>query len=257
MKKIYIDAGHGGNSVGAAYKGRREQDDCLRLALAVGRLVAAQGIEVKYSRTADVNPDLAVRCKEANAWGADYFVSIHRNAFKPEQARGAEAWIFSGCTVGGQTYGKAREIVNGVCAATGFANRGVKRGAPSYADYAVNRDTRMDSCLLECGFLDNTGDNRIFDEKFDALALAVAGGLCKAVGAAYKTPASTDGGDLYRVQIGAFGKKENADALAKLAKEKGFDAAVTKIVKGDADGDGRVTAADARAALRLSVGLEP
>ena len=56
-KKIYIDAGHGGDSIGASYKGRFEQDDSLRLALAVGKLLSVQpGIEVKQSRTASVNP---------------------------------------------------------------------------------------------------------------------------------------------------------------------------------------------------------
>ncbi len=260
MKKIYIDAGHGGNSVGATYKGRKEQDDCLRLALAVGKLVAAQGIEVKYSRTTDVNPDLTGRCNQANAWKADYFISIHRNAFKPEQANGVEAWVYSKCAVNGTTYNKAKVIVDNVCKATGFANRGVKRGAPSYTDYAVNRVTTMDSCLLECGFIDSTADNRIFDGKFNAMAEAIAKGLCAAVGVAYKQqetkPANTDGGDLYRVQIGAFGKKENADALAKQAKAKGFDAAVVKYVKGDVDGDGEVTVKDAQKTLQIAVGVK-
>ena len=70
-------------------------------------------------------------------------------------------------------------------------------------------------------------------------------------------PATEPAGVIYRVQIGAFGKKENADALAKQAQEKGFDATVVKYVKGDVDGDGKVTAADAREALRIATGLEP
>lgn len=35
MKRIFIDPGHGGGSIGSYYKGRKEQDDCLRLALEV------------------------------------------------------------------------------------------------------------------------------------------------------------------------------------------------------------------------------
>ena len=31
MVKVYIDAGHGGNSIGASYNGRLEQDDTLRM----------------------------------------------------------------------------------------------------------------------------------------------------------------------------------------------------------------------------------
>lgn len=234
-KKIYIDAGHGGDSIGAVYKGRKEQDDCLRLALAVGKLVAAQGIEVKYSRTTDVNPDLTGRCNEANNWGADYFISIHRNAYTAEQAYGVEAWVYSKCAVGGATYNKAKVIVDDVCKATGFINRGVKRGAPSYADFAVNRVTKMDSCLLECGFISTTADNKIFDEKFNALATAIAKGLCAAVGVTYKEQTTTQptqpSGKIYRVQVGAYSDKANADAMLKKLKAAGFDGIIVEASK--------------------------
>ena len=61
---------------------------------------------------------------------------------------------------------------------------------------------------------------------------------------------------LYRVQIGAYRDKANAEELAAEARAKGFDAVVIPFVKGDVDGDGKVTAADARLALRISTGLE-
>ena len=66
-----------------------------------------------------------------------------------------------------------------------------------------------------------------------------------------------DADAVYRVQIGAFAKRENAEALAKQAKAAGFDAAVVSVVRGDVDGDGKVTAADAREALRIATGLDP
>ena len=69
-------------------------------------------------------------------------------------------------------------------------------------------------------------------------------------------PQPVASGTIYRVQIGAFAKKENAEALAKQAQAKGFTAAVIPYVKGDIDGDGKVTAADAREALRIATGQE-
>ena len=36
LKRVIIDAGHGGDEPGAMFDGRREKDDTLRLALAVG-----------------------------------------------------------------------------------------------------------------------------------------------------------------------------------------------------------------------------
>lgn len=226
-KKIFIDAGHGGESIGAAFGTRLEKDDCLRLALAVGGLLLTQGVEVRYARAADENPPLASRCEAANAWGADYYISLHRNSFTDPAANGAEAWIWSGCAVGGSTYRKARTILENVCAATGFADRGVKLGAPSYTDFAVNSQTAMDSCLLECGFISSPADNRLFDDTFGELSRAIAAGLCAAVGVPYSDapPAPTR---IYRVQIGAFYSRANAEAYAALAREKGFDAIVTE-----------------------------
>lgn len=65
----------------------------------------------------------------------------------------------------------------------------------------------------------------------------------------------SDGG-CYKVIIGEFSDENKAKKLAQIANEKGFAAVVSKQIRGDVDGDGKVTAADAREALRRSVGLE-
>lgn len=264
-KKIYIDAGHGGDSIGAGYKGRIEQDDTLRLSLAVRDiLVKNKDIEVKMSRTGNTNPSLNARAAEANAWGADYFISIHRNALLPNVAKGAENWVYSKVVTGGETYNQAKNILDLTCKATGFKNRGVKKGAPAYTDFAVNRLTNMSSCLFEVGFIDSDEDNRIFDSKFNEMAEAIAKGLTEAVALKWEEvsvdiPAeapeeeATDG-VIYTVQTGAFINRKNAEAQLKAVKEKGFTDAFIAI-KGDVDGDGKITASDAREILRESVGL--
>lgn len=259
--KIYIDPGHGGSSIGATYKGRVEQDDCLRLSLKVRDLLLQQkNVEVKLSRTSDTNPDLEDRAEEANAWGADYFLSIHRNAFEPNKASGVEMWIYSGCATGGDTYNNAKQILDAVCKATGFKNRGIKKGAPSYKDFAVNKYTKMSSCLAEVGFIDSDSDNAIFDKKFNEMAVAIAKAIYEDNGGKWaeistkteeKTPAENDG-YIYTVQIGAFSNRDFAEAYAEKAKKAGFEAFVT--IKGDVDGDGKITAADAREALNKAVG---
>ena len=81
----------------------------------------------------------------------------------------------------------------------------------------------------------------------------------KDVETALKTPAKEDDKDdgtgdvLYRVQVGAFHVKSNAEAMAAKLKAAGFDAFVS--ISGDVDGDGKVTAADARQVLRQAVDL--
>lgn len=253
-KKLYIDPGHGGGSIGATYKGRKEQDDTLRLAKRVRDYLKPYDVEVKLSREGNTNPEIIERANEANAWGANYFLSIHRNAHKPNQAKGAEVWAYSKISKTGGTYKKAERILLGVCKVTGFVNRGVKLGAPSYSDFGVNSLTQMDSCLLEVGFIDSDEDNKTFDSKFEAMAQEIAQGLVEAIGAELKDSPKTESKTLYRVQVGAFYSKENAEAYAAKARAEGFDAFVA--VAGDVDGDGEVTAADARHVLRQSVGLE-
>lgn len=261
--KIFIDAGHGGDSIGATYKGRKEQDDCLKLSLKVRDLLLQQkNVEVKMSRTTDVNPEIEDRCAEANAWGADYFLCIHRNAFKPNEAMGVEVWIYSKCVKGGETYQMAEKILNEICSATGYKSRGVKLGAPSYDDFGVNRLTKMHSCLLETGFVDNDNDNAIFDKKFNELAEAIAKSVYEANGGKWvevktktEEKASTaENGYIYYVQAGAFKDRTKAEAEAKrISKLIGVECFVG--VKGDMDGDGKLTSDDSRILLRNAVGL--
>ena len=52
--KIMVDAGHGGADLGATYEGRQEKDDNLNLALAVGKILSQNGVDVEYTRTTDI-----------------------------------------------------------------------------------------------------------------------------------------------------------------------------------------------------------
>ena len=246
--KIFIDAGHGGSSAGATYKGRKEQDDCLRLALAVKSILLTQkGVEVKLSREDNSNPSITKRCEDANNWGADYFCSIHRNAFSPNKADGVEAWVYSKVAVGGETYNMAKNIVEKLAADAGFTNRGVNLGAPSYADFGVNRLTKMSSCLLETGFIDSDKDNSIFDAYFADMTLAIAKALLENVGLTYVAPVIVGDAD-------GDGKVTSADARLILRAAVGLEN--VSLERGDIDGDGKITSSDARDALRMATGQE-
>ena len=80
QKTVIIDAGHGGVEPGAIYEGRKEKDDTLRLALAVGQILERNGIDVVYTRVRDVFDSPYDKAAIANRSGADFFVSIHRNS---------------------------------------------------------------------------------------------------------------------------------------------------------------------------------
>ena len=44
---VVIDAGHGGADPGASFEGRQEKNDNLKLAMAVGRILADNGVDVR------------------------------------------------------------------------------------------------------------------------------------------------------------------------------------------------------------------
>lgn len=216
-----------GYPVPGAVKGsRKESNDVLRLTLKINEYLKTQNCEVKLSRISDTNVSIDARTKEANIWNADYFLSIHRNSSPSSVASGDEIWIYS--KAADSTYTKALNILNAVNKVTGLANRGVKKGATSYKDYAVNRDTKMHASLLELGFISNNIDNIIFDTKFDEIALAIAKALIENVGLKWIDTIQSDNKNesLYKVQVGAFSDKKNADNLVTRLKNAGFSAIV-------------------------------
>ena len=94
--KIVIDPGHGGSDWGASYEGRKEKDDNLNLALAVGQILSDNGIDVEYTRTDDVYNTPFEKAMMGNNAGADFFISFHRNATGiPMASTGVETLVFS------------------------------------------------------------------------------------------------------------------------------------------------------------------
>ena len=170
MALVAIDAGHGGANPGAVYNGRQEKDDALALALAVGGILEANGVNVFYTRETDVYESPYQKAMEANAAGADYFVSIHRNSSPyPNQYTGVETLVYN-------RYGRAAQLaynINSRLVALGFEDQGVNE-RPNLV--VLNR-TQMPAVLVEVGFINTDADNQLFDEKFEEIAQAIADGI--------------------------------------------------------------------------------
>ncbi len=96
MATIVIDAGHGGFDNGAMYQGRKEKNDNLDLALAVGNLLKQKGYDVIFTRDSDVYQSPYEKAQIANEAGADYFLSFHRNAAEQDNTyNGVQTLIYS------------------------------------------------------------------------------------------------------------------------------------------------------------------
>ncbi|MEG0914450.1 MAG: N-acetylmuramoyl-L-alanine amidase [Christensenellaceae bacterium] len=169
--KIVIDAGHGGRDSGAVgIGGRREKDDNLKTALAVGEMLADNGHEVIYTRKTDVFVEISERVRIANNSRCDLFVSCHRNAAAAD-AHGME------CLVSTKASAKSKQTAQGILAnilQVGGKNRGVKEQASRV--YVLD-NTKMPATTIELGFVTNEQDNALFDVKFAQYVQAIASGI--------------------------------------------------------------------------------
>lgn len=235
VEKIVLDAGHGGRNPGAAYQGRRESDDALRLAVAVGNILEENGYDVIYTRTTDATQSVGQKAAIANEEGADLFISIHRNASDyPGQYNGVQTLIYDDSGFKKEM----AENINANLEALGFRNAGVD----IRPNLVVLNSTRMPALLVEAGFIDSDKDNQLFDSCFQAMAQAIADGIMETLEespvAAVPDPPSADdmsmtgqpeetsvpAEELYRVQAGAYRERENAENLLSLLENDGFPA---------------------------------
>lgn len=210
MPTIALDAGHGGMDYGAVYQGRREKDDNLALTTMVGEKLQNAGFDVVFTRTSDVYDTPFQKAQKANASGADFFVSIHRNAFPtPNTASGVETLVYddSGIKV------EMAENINAELAELGFNNLGVKERP----NLVVLRRTQMPAVLVEAGFIDNDADNALLDSDYDAVAQAIADGIINTLSDGRQPQ------NLYKVQVGIFRLERNAQRLKEELAMEGFD----------------------------------
>jgi N-acetylmuramoyl-L-alanine amidase len=97
VRRIVIDAGHGGHDPGTIGRGGLEEKDLvLDVALRLERLVRQElGADVVLTRSTDAFIPLEERTGIANTRGADLFLSIHANASRNPRARGIETYFLN------------------------------------------------------------------------------------------------------------------------------------------------------------------
>lgn len=95
VRKVVIDAGHGGHDSGAVGKSSKEKDIALSIALKTGNYIKEnlKDVEVIYTRKTDVFVELFRRARIANEAKADLFISIHCNANPSTSPFGSETYV--------------------------------------------------------------------------------------------------------------------------------------------------------------------
>ena len=224
MAKVFLGIGHGGKDPGAVGNGLRESDLNLSIGLACSEVLSKHNVNVLMSRTKDENDDISEEVRECNAFSPDLAVDIHNNAGGGD---GGEVYHYS---KGGTSKALAQNILNEMVA-IGQNSRGIKTKLNSSGTdyYAFIRNTKAPAVIVECAFVDNKTDITIIDtlEEQKAMGVAIAKGILKTLGIAYQETISTEAENkIYRVQVGAYSKKENAEAMKNKLKASGFDAII-------------------------------
>lgn len=95
VRKVVIDAGHGGKDPGTSGKFSREKDIALKIALELGEIIRKYlpDVEVIYTRKDDRFVELADRAAIANRNNADVFISIHCNWVSNPAIDGTETYV--------------------------------------------------------------------------------------------------------------------------------------------------------------------
>ena len=171
IRRVVIDAGHGGKDSGALNNtyGLMEKNLTLDVARRLKALLENSGFEVVMTRDSDVYIPLAQRPKVANRAKADLFVSLHFNAASSTSASGFESFALTPQYQASSkyprptskdakryrgneqdpwntliTYHLERALVQGL----GGPDRGIKR-----ARWSVLKDLECPGVLTELGFI--------------------------------------------------------------------------------------------------------
>ena len=183
--KIYIDQGHNPQSpnAGAEGNGLVEQDLTFEIGNRLASLLRSNGnFDVRVSRpTAETTlgtsnaSSLRIRVDEANAFGADYFISLHTNASNNSSVSGSEALVYSSPSVASEL---GEDILLWLNRLTGLRNRGIVNRPGLY----VLRKTQMPAVLVEMGFISNANDAALMNNSPELFAEGIYNGILQYTG---------------------------------------------------------------------------
>lgn len=193
-----------------------------------GKIGAALAAALKRCGMAGMLPSvdgttMYTRVGESNATGVDLHMPIHTNAFNGNVA-GLRIFVYK---LGGEAEKIAKAIAGELAPITPGESDRISAEPGLYEI----KNTNAVCVYLEVGFHDNPEEAQWIIDHTEDIAEAICRGLCGHYGVKYITP-EPESDILYRVQIGAFSVRENAENMLARAKAAGFtDAFITEVKK--------------------------
>ena len=215
-KKIYLSPSCQSSNIYATGN-TNEQEQCNKIAEYAKTALQRCGFEVKK---APKWQSMTKNISESNSWGADLHISIHTNAFNGNLTGGTLVMIYSNDSENK----KAGSAILNAVAPISPGNDYTLRTNPELAEL---NSTKAIAVYVECEFHDSKEGSNWIINNVKPLGEAIAKGVCNYYGVVYK---SEEPEKLYRVQVGAFKDKQNAEKCLQKAKTAGFtDAFITEV----------------------------
>jgi len=226
MKQIGTHAGHGkvglGGSIGAVSILNESKENRLVNAEVI-KLLEENGIKA-YDNTVDTGTQNEILNKivsNCNSRTTDLELSIHFNAGANdlkgnEKTTGVECYVYDTASSTAQIAKRINEKI----AALGFKNRSVKNGK----DFTFIKKVKAPAILIEICFVDDKDDADLYVKVgYKVIAKAIVEAVLDKTIQPKSEPETTT---LYRVQVGTFSVKANAEKLANELKAKGYSCMV-------------------------------
>lgn len=183
--KIYVDQGHNPSAPngGAEGNGLVEQNITYAVGIELADLLRQNGnFDVRLSRpsagtslgTTNAS-SLRARAEAANAFGADYFVSLHANASTNPSVSGSEVLVYRAPSTASEL---GEDVLFWLNRITGLRNRGIVVRPDLY----VLRRTAMPAILVEMGFISNAEDAALMNGSPELFAEGIYNGILQYTG---------------------------------------------------------------------------
>ena len=160
MKKVVIDAGHGGGDYGAIRENLNEKTLNLTVAKLIEEKLKKKNIYVYMTRSKDVYLTLDERTTFSNNLSPDIYVSIHTNATVAEDSLGVEVHYYKD-----DSLKLAQTIHKNLASEKNLKKWETKdRGVIKSRFYVINH-TEAPSVLIEIGFISNLAERTKLQQK--------------------------------------------------------------------------------------------
>lgn len=213
-KKIYISPS---NQVGNIYAtgNTNEKEQCHKIAKACVDALVENGFQVMCT----YNDDMYKRVEESNAFDADIHIAIHTNATaKHNVTGGSQVLLYN---ISGEREKAGNAVLSRLSPIT--PGKSAERLVLKPDFYEV-RATKGLALYCECEFHDTQLGSDFIINNTDRIGEAIAYGICDYYGIVPKNKNSApNDGTLYKVQVGAFSVRENAENYLAKLKNAGFE----------------------------------